>query len=64
MSRGKQDPLKFPPGEVRFETMAGIQRRMKRGPYFGYTMGGSSRKYAGCKVAAFDATLKPTKDGV
>jgi hypothetical protein len=57
-----KDTLKFPPGEVRFDTMARLERRLKSKPFFGYTLGGSSRKNTGCKRAAVEAVRKPTKE--
>ena len=56
-----RDPMTFPKGEVRFDTMHKAMKNADRPPHIGVTQGGSSRKNSGAKVAATDGRWRPSK---
>lgn len=57
----RRDPLTYPKGELRLDTLTTALRDSAKHPLIGVTQGGSSRKYAGCKPAATDGERRPQK---
>lgn len=49
------------PGRKNFTTMKTALKDGLKKPYIGVTQGGSSRRDAGCRVAATIAEVKPSK---
>ena len=58
-----RDPLTLPKGIMKLDTMGKALKESTKQPPIMYTQGGSSRKNAGAKVAAINATVRPTKKG-
>lgn len=45
----------------KLDTLRQAQKDGLKRPYIGVTQGGSSRKYSGARVAATDASVKPSR---
>lgn len=54
-----RDPLTFPKGSARLDTLRSALKKADRVPHIGVTQGGSSRKDSGCKPAATDGNWRP-----
>lgn len=54
-----RDPMTYPKGTARFDTMNRALKESTKRPATGVTQGGSSRKHSGAKPAATNGLARP-----